>query len=1331
MSTKVRQFIFPFLEAYKVLLPRKKFALILGTLFITFVFVSFLFPEAVGAQVVEAAINGAAYVSIWITNAFTKLFLSLTTFFLRFFIQLASYNGFLDAPMVLVGWRLIRDIANMFFVIILLVIAFATILGQENFEWRRTLVKLVLAAIFINFSLLICGLVIDAAHVFTITFLNAIAPVAGGNLIQMFNLDKLTSLVADPTFSTARGFDSNLTFELFIASFFSVLFSFMAMLMIGIYSFMLLARMVYIWVLLILSPVAFVGMVLPQTQSAANEWVSDFTKYVMVAPVMVFFLWLAFATLGSAGEAADVLNHGNTLLAEPELFREVPGPDQQISANAASTWHATASFLIAFAFLFAGLERVQKMGTLGGDLLSTVKKYGAAVATIASGYATGRWLYERGSDGAGIVGGLVSSPIKTAIKTETEAIKARYYNLAGMKKDEIKGIGKLIAPIARNEVARKKRLAKTEKVVKAAYDIAWTRSGSEAGGRVLGVQASNTTGEGILKKWQDVREKPFAPRRLAKALAASVSLPFSMVARATGAGAFAGLSDYEYEMEDVLDDDGKPTGSRRAKMVDVLDAEGNPTGKKEKKKNDLYNINAYDRVQAGIYQAEKERSNAKTAAISGEGYRDTLARYRLKNGVFEDRKGTVAEQIAGHQIHEAAVKAEIERIKRESEAGIKGALVDETSGRKPPTSIAGSHGAINYKEAERQRIADERKAKNAGIAVDRLDEQLERDYNATEEGQAVLGVRMEQEAEKSLAEKEIDRQKEQARQAFFDGDRGAEIISLLNDNEMGIKAAQDFIEGIKKSDLNEKFAEAAKIMADAIGKQGEKTEKDIRAAMGRAAASNPFIEALQREKLTGRVEDMLAASKARADSNASAGFVELPSVGVSSPAAVTAAVAKRVSDDLNSMEAPALARHLASVLANLVAKRSRGEDIDEYTRLYAFGTADKVTAEAYLSDDTAAAIATTLNNIERKTERGEALDVTEEQTQPLREFLKKHGEKYGFSATVDKDGQTKWKAVSNADGSTASLLQALATNGGDLEYVQDHAEIEAGQGENETYWNAAKRILGGESSDRYKNFVQKTEDQEDYYRDAFSQFKRSALAAGHTQNGANFWYDDSTKSYRLATRNEQAALMEAELRKREGVSKAQYQSWGNIDQDTNILTILSERMTRVLAGSIKRSFELRVNDRTRDGLTGYKPSQVAESKDGSGVLGAAFTDENVGPGASKKFVTDILIPMIKSNPNLLSLVSQKKFGNVSAQEAERGILDVYIEGLGRQFDRTSEIIRAITSRKDEFGLDDIEFKKLEQAAEQMAKLENSYQNRGRGGGGDDGAEEEASRPSVA
>jgi len=55
----------------------------------------------------------------------------------------------------------------------------------------------------------------------------------------------------------------------------------------------LFVRIVALWILLILTPVAFLFSILPQTEKYWNEWLESLTKYAFTGPILIFFLWLA------------------------------------------------------------------------------------------------------------------------------------------------------------------------------------------------------------------------------------------------------------------------------------------------------------------------------------------------------------------------------------------------------------------------------------------------------------------------------------------------------------------------------------------------------------------------------------------------------------------------------------------------------------------------------------------------------------------------------------------------------------------------------------------------------------------------------------------------------------------------------------------------------------------------------------------------------------------------------------------------------------------------------------------------------------------------------
>lgn len=351
--------------------------------------------------------------------AIARLFLSLTLFILTFVIQIAGYNGFLNASAVNVGWVMIRDITNMGFVVILLVIAFGTILGVEHYEWKKMLVKMVIAAVIVNFSRTICGLMIDVAQVVMITFVNGIAATAGGNLIRMFNLDSIRdlSVSADP-----KSFNSA---NYFIASIGAVFFSAMVMSVLAVFMVMLVARMIALWILIVLSPLAFVLSVLPQTDGYAKKWWSEFGKNVITGPVLLFFVWLAFVTAGNGKINDEISNPTNNAVAknvgttdETELLN---GSTSGIGA--ALEWNNMANFIIAIGMLMVGARAASELGGVGGSWAGEAVDFGKKVGMYASGAMAARYA-------VGKAGEVAMKPVMRGVKTVQNLGKLGYGKLS-------------------------------------------------------------------------------------------------------------------------------------------------------------------------------------------------------------------------------------------------------------------------------------------------------------------------------------------------------------------------------------------------------------------------------------------------------------------------------------------------------------------------------------------------------------------------------------------------------------------------------------------------------------------------------------------------------------------------------------------------------------------------------------------------------------------------------------------------------------------------------------------------------------------------------------
>src|SRR3989344_7471216 len=91
-------------------------------------------------------------------------------------------NALMTTKAVGIGWVISRDIANLGFVLAIIIIAFTTILRWETYETKKLLTRLIIAALLVNFSLLIAGAFIDFSGILTNFFLKE---AGGGNTLNL------------------------------------------------------------------------------------------------------------------------------------------------------------------------------------------------------------------------------------------------------------------------------------------------------------------------------------------------------------------------------------------------------------------------------------------------------------------------------------------------------------------------------------------------------------------------------------------------------------------------------------------------------------------------------------------------------------------------------------------------------------------------------------------------------------------------------------------------------------------------------------------------------------------------------------------------------------------------------------------------------------------------------------------------------------------------------------------------------------------------------------------------------------------------------------------
>ena len=347
--------------------PNKK-RLVFTLILIGLVLVVFLIPQKARADVVGKAV--ASVVGV-IASIFVAMIGWLITLVISLIVTVAQYNGFTTSPVVGTGWGLVRDICNMFFILILLIIAFSTALGYEKFHYSKTLAPLLIAAVVINFSKLICGLFIDLSQVIMLAFVSAFAQVRGGNFADLVGLSKLLS-ASQSLGTTAAGITSwELAAGYVLALVLSLVFLVVLLAMFAI----LLIRMVYLWFLVILSPFVFFAQAVPAAQRYAAQWWEEFGKQLMVGPVLAFFIWLSLAVIG---KMTDI-----TLAYTAEIKAEPVGPTDITEPSVLLT------YFIGIGLMYGSLLAAQQFGGAGAKIGGAASKFLTKVA-MAPGKAIGQ-----------------------------------------------------------------------------------------------------------------------------------------------------------------------------------------------------------------------------------------------------------------------------------------------------------------------------------------------------------------------------------------------------------------------------------------------------------------------------------------------------------------------------------------------------------------------------------------------------------------------------------------------------------------------------------------------------------------------------------------------------------------------------------------------------------------------------------------------------------------------------------------------------------------------------------------------------------------------------
>ncbi len=256
-----------------------------------------------------------------------------------------------------IGWTLIRDFVNIGFILGLVYIGLATALRIAGFELKKVFPWFLIMALLINFTPVICGVVVDAANMVTKFFLEAMA-----NWTLLGEVFKLHMTGIGDLFG-GLGWVPVAKFAFLIA------FGFAAGFVLLIFAVLLLLRAVVIPILVIFSPLAFLAYIFPRTRSYFTQWWNQLLQWSFIGAIGGFFLYLSRLALRQ----------------QADFSFAIPTEDPALG----TFMEQIAPYFMAVAFLMVGLFITLKSSAMGANMVTGFAKKQGMKALKWGGKAMG------------------------------------------------------------------------------------------------------------------------------------------------------------------------------------------------------------------------------------------------------------------------------------------------------------------------------------------------------------------------------------------------------------------------------------------------------------------------------------------------------------------------------------------------------------------------------------------------------------------------------------------------------------------------------------------------------------------------------------------------------------------------------------------------------------------------------------------------------------------------------------------------------------------------------------------------------------------------------
>jgi len=405
--------------------------------------------------------------SWWLDSVLEPFLATIVTYILKFVSLLSGLgalilNGVVYYTVVKVSenysniaainesWGVVRDMANIAFIFLLLYASIQTIIGVGG-DNKKLIVNIVIIAILINFSLFFTKIVIDISNVLSVLFYDAIAPGAlnatgtfsstqaglSNAFMQHLNLTSLYKAGADNVAIDVGGIIT-------VGIMGSILLMIAAFVFFAV-ALMFIIRYVILILVIILSPLAFLGFVLPQTKKYKDQWIEALTGQAFFAPIYFMLTWITLRVLSgitqvsnaTLGAAASSTSSIGTLAVVGKTIKSADGVIPTL-----------INFIVVIVFLIAsliiskewankvpgGVNKLTKWatGAAGGATIGMAGRFGRnTLGRAGSMIGDSKYLKDK-QEAGGASGALARLALVTGRKTAGSSFDLRATGVGGV-----------------------------------------------------------------------------------------------------------------------------------------------------------------------------------------------------------------------------------------------------------------------------------------------------------------------------------------------------------------------------------------------------------------------------------------------------------------------------------------------------------------------------------------------------------------------------------------------------------------------------------------------------------------------------------------------------------------------------------------------------------------------------------------------------------------------------------------------------------------------------------------------------------------------------------